>query len=94
MDLKKFRRDKPLYRPVKSDRPGKKMMVYVRNEQGGRMLKHFGDANMQDYTQHKDEKRRKSYLARAKGIRDKNGNLTWKDKNSANYWAVRVLWNG
>jgi len=94
MDIKKFRQHKPLYRPVKSDRPGKKMMVYVRNSQGGTMLKHFGDSNMEDFTQHKDEKRRKSYLARAKGIRDKNGNLTWKDKNTSNYWAIRVLWNG
>jgi len=31
-------------------------------------------------------------LARAKGIKDKNGNLTWKDKNSANYYAIRYLW--
>ena len=25
---------------------------------------------------------------------DKNGNLTWKDKNTANYWAIKVLWKG
>jgi len=49
---------------------------------------------MEDFTQHKDPVRRKSYLARAKGIRDKQGNLTWKDKSSPNYWSVRVLWKG
>ena len=37
---------------------------------------------------------RKSYLARAKGIKNKQGELTYKNKNSANYWSVRVLWNG
>ena len=31
-------------------------------------------------------------LARAKGIKNKSGQLTWKDKNTANYWAVRWLW--
>ena len=49
---------------------------------------------MQDFRQHKDPKRRASYLARAKGIKDKNGNPTWKDKNTANYWSVKFLWKG
>ena len=43
---------------------------------------------------HNDEKRRASYLARAKGIKDKNGNLTWKNKSSANYFSIRYLWAG
>ncbi len=46
---------------------------------------------MQDFSQHKDQKRRASYLARAKGIKNKKGELTYKDKNSKNYWAVK-LW--
>lgn len=44
--------------------------------------------------EHGDKERRKRYLARAKGIKDKNGNLTWKDKTSPNYWAIRYLWSG
>jgi len=48
---------------------------------------------MEDFRQHKDEKRRKSYLARAKGIRNKKGQLTWKLKDTANYWSTHYLWN-
>ena len=65
---------------------------------------HFGDSQMQQFRDttplklyshldHGDEKRKKSYLARAKGIKDKNGNLTYKDKNSANYFSIRFLWS-
>ena len=84
--------DKPLYKPFKSSAKGKKMSVYVMKN-GKKKLIHFGDANMQDYTQHKDDKRRESYLKRSAGIRDKNGKLTANDKNSANYYSRRYLWN-
>ena len=48
---------------------------------------HFG-STMEDYTKHKDEIRRKSYLARAQGIK---GN--WKsNKYSANNLAIYLLW--
>ena len=84
----------------KSTRPGKKYMVVV----NGKTI-HFGSSSEQQYKDttglglythlnHNDEKRRASYLARAKGIKDKNGNLTWKNKNSANYYAIRWLWSG
>ena len=82
--------DKPLYKPFPSKAKGKKMSVYVLKE-GKKKLIHFGDSSMQDYRQHKDKDRRKSYLARSSGIRNKEGKLTYLDKNSANYWA-RTLW--
>ncbi len=82
--------DKPLYKPFPSKAKGKKLSVYVMKE-GKKRLINFGDSSMQDFTQHKDKVRRKSYLARSAGIRDKNGKLTYLDKNSANYWA-RTLW--
>ena len=64
---------------------------------------HFGDSNMDQYKDstglgiysnknHLDKKRQESYLARAKGIRNKNGEYTWKDKSSANYYSVKYLW--
>ena len=65
-----FKKNKPLYKPVKSDRKGKKGMVYVKKD-GKKRLIHFGDSNMKDFTQHKDKKRQKSYLARSGGIRNK-----------------------
>ena len=83
--------NKPLYTPIKSTKKGKKMMVYVMKD-GKKRLIHFGDSNMQDFTQHKDEARRKSYLARSGGIRNKQGKLTKNDKNSANYWSRKILW--
>ena len=49
---------------------------------------HFG-STMEDYTKHKDESRRKSYIARAKGIKG-----DWKsNKYSPNNLAINLLWN-
>ena len=82
---------KVLYKPFKSKAKGKKMSVFVMKD-GKKKLINFGDSNMKDFTQHKDQKRRKSYLARSAGIRDKQGNLTANNKNTSNYWSRKVLW--
>lgn len=82
----------------KSTHKDKKYMVLY----NGKWI-HFGDINMQQYKDstglglysslnHNDEKRRKSYLARAKGIKDGYGNLTYDNPNSANYYSIRYLW--
>lgn len=55
---------------------------------------HFGDKRYKDFTQHRDPDRRRSYLSRARAIRDKNGNLTYKNPYSPNYWAIKYLWKG
>jgi hypothetical protein len=55
-------------------------------------LVRFGLRGMSDYTKHGSEERRKNYLARSGGIRDKSGKLTKDDKFSANYWARKILW--
>ena len=85
--------DKELYKPFKSTAKNKKFSVYVMKD-GKKRLIHFGSSLHQDFRQHKDEQRRKSYLARAKGIKNKKGELTWKNKNTSNYWSVHYLWNG
>ena len=87
-----FKEKKPLYRPYKSSRSGKKGMVYVKSTPGNKKLIHFGDSSMSDYTKHHNKKRRKNYLNRSGGIRNEDGKLTKNDRNSANYWARRVLW--
>lgn len=87
-----FTKDKPLYKPYKSSNPKKKGMVYVKGSGDAKRLIHFGLKSMKDFTQHKDRDRRKSYLARSGGIRNKSGQLTANNKNSANYWARKVLW--
>jgi len=83
--------DKPLYKPFPSKTKGKKLSVYVMRD-GKKKLIHFGDSKMKDFTQHGDKERRKAYLTRSKGIRDKKGNLTYNDKNTSNYWSRRILW--
>ena len=46
-----------------------------------------------DFTQGASKEQRKSYLARARGIRDKQGNLTANNKNTSNYWSIQsYLW--
>lgn len=86
--------EKMLYKPFKYKGNSKfKMSVYVLKD-GKKRLIHFGHSDYEDYRQHKDDKRRKNYLARARGIKNKKGELTYKNKNSANYWSVKYLWNG
>lgn len=81
-----------LNKPFKSTAKGKKFSVYVLKN-GKRKLIHFGAKGMDDFRSGTaTAEQRKSYLARAKGIRNKQGQLTWKDKNTANYWAVHYLW--
>ena len=58
---------KQLYKPFKSKAKNKKFSVYVMKN-GSKRLIHFGDSRMQDFRQHKDEKRRTSYLKRTKKI--------------------------
>lgn len=41
---------------------------------------------------HNDKQRRKSYRARASGIKNKQGQLTYKNPLYANYWAYKYLW--
>ena len=80
----------------KSTRKDKKLMTIVK----GKII-HFGNSSYQHYRDktgiwsnldHNDKKRRENYLARAKGIKDKSGNLTYKDPSSPNYHAVNVIW--
>ena len=48
-------------------------------------LIHFGDKRYEDYTQHKDKKRRESFRAMHKCDEV-------KDKSSARFWACEELW--
>lgn len=80
---KYFGKDVPIYLSTKKD---KKYMVQDPN---GKWV-HFGAFGMEDFTLHKDEERRKRYLARATKIK---GN--WKNNRySANMLSIKILWNG
>ena len=82
----------------KSTRKGKKYSVVTPL---GKTI-HFGQLAYKQYKDttglglyshldHLDESRRKNYLSRAKGIKNKNG-LAWTDKESPNYYSVHYLW--
>lgn len=66
-----------------SDKPNKKYYVLNDNKKI-----YFGQTGYEDYTKHKDEKRRQLYLKRANNIK---GN--WRNnKYSPNNLAINILW--
>jgi len=84
------------YDYLKSNKQNKKLMVNINDK-----WVHFGDTRYQHYKDrsgiwskmdHKDDERRKKYLARATKIKNKNGDLTANDPSSPNYHAIRILW--
>lgn len=72
-------------KPVKSWRKGKKYAVKACNKTNKKII-HFGATDYEDYTIHKDKKRRKSFRARHKCDSDKPNKL------SARYWSCEYLW--
>ena len=80
---------KVLYKPFVSKAKNKKYSVYVKaDNKSGIKLINFGLKGSQVFYQHKDKARQKSYLARAKGIKNAKNELTWKLKDTPNYWSV------
>lgn len=69
----------------------KKKVVLAKKGDEVKMVS-FGLRGMDDFTQHKNPERRKNYLARSAGIKDKSGKPTKDDPFSANHWARKVLW--
>ena len=67
-----------------SEKPTKKYKVLV----DGKTI-HFGGAGYSDYTKHKDDERKKRYIARHKA-REKWGKTGIK---TAGFWARWILWN-
>jgi len=80
-----------LYKPFKIKAKNKKYSIYVKGKNNKPKLIHFGDKR---YKHNYSKKAWKSYMKRSAGIKDKFGNLTKNNKNSANYWARKILWNG
>ena len=69
----------------------RKDMKYVVELETGKKV-NFGSAKYEDYLIHKDDERRKKYLKRAKAIKNKKGELTFNNPQSANYWSINLLW--
>ena len=68
----------------KSTRAQKKYMVHV-----GTLTVHFGAKGYPDFTTHKDEERKKLYLAR----HAKREDWTLGGAQSAGFWSRWLLWN-
>jgi hypothetical protein len=78
---KYFSNDVPIYL---SNRKDKKYML---QNPDGKWI-HFGQMNYEDFTKHKDEKRRQSYLSRTEGIKG-----DWREnKYSPNNLSRSLLW--
>ena len=71
-----------------SKHKGKKYVVTLLN---GEKV-HFGSSKYPDYLTHRDKKRRERYLLRSKKIKNKQGDLTYTNPESANYWSINLLW--
>ena len=71
-----------------STKRNKKYVVTLKNGD----QTHFGHPDYENFMIHQDQNRRFRYRKRASKIRDKHGNLTYKDRNSPNYWSYYLLW--
>ena len=97
-DIKQYSNPKVVFKNAKkylgkdvniqlSNKPVKKYMVLNPNTN---KWVYFGQIGFEDYTKHKDEKRRENYLKRTANIR---GN--WKDNPySGNMLSRKILWDG
>mgnify|MGYP006199622479 CR=1 FL=1 len=92
-----------LYKPlVNTTLENYKYWVYVKsNNKSGFKRIGFGNKNYEQYKDtigfykhmdHNDPIKREAYLKGAKRVKNLKGELTWKDKNSANYYSVKYLW--
>ena len=66
---------------------------YVVKLPSGKNL-HFGSSQYSDFLIHKDNERKEKYLSRAMKIKNKKGELTYENPESANFWSVNLLWSG
>tara|TARA_R100000935_G_C2758364_1_gene132591 strand:- start:374 stop:655 length:282 start_codon:yes stop_codon:yes gene_type:complete len=83
-----------LNKPFRSKQAGKKYSVYVKsNSKKGYKIVHFGAKGMDDWRSGTATvAQRKSFRARMKGIKKKDGTFAYKDKTSPAYWALNYLW--
>ena len=66
---------------------------YVVKLPSGKNL-HFGSSQHPDFLIQRDNERKEKYLSRAMKIKNKKGELTYENPESANFWSVNLLWSG
>jgi len=89
------KKNKTLNKPFKTEASSKKKYyVYVKTKEGKIKKVSFGAKGMADFKTGASKQQRKSFLARMKGIKRKDGTYAYKDKTSPAYWSVKFLWAG
>lgn len=78
---------KELDKPFKSNRKFKKLQVCVKDKKGNVKNIHFGDKRYEDYTTHKDKKRRKNFR-----LRHGCDPVSKLNKATPKHWACEFLW--
>ena len=73
----------------KSDRAGKKYKIVLVYGDGKTKTIHIGQAGADDFTTHKDEKRKQAYITRHK----KRENWTKSGIDTAGFWSRWLTWN-
>ena len=82
-----------LYHVSKSTKGKKKLNVDVIDKDGNPVTVHFGHSDYQDFTKHRDTKRRDNYCKRSGGIKCSKGKDGVCDQSSANFWSRSALWD-
>ena len=90
-DFEKLKRKARKLGAESLDYSKRKNNKYVVKLPGGKNL-HFGSPQYPDFLIHKE--RKEKYLTRAKKIKNKKGELTYENPESANFWSVNLLWSG
>ena len=90
-EFKKLTRNAKKLGAESLDYSTRKNNKYMATLPGGKKV-HFGSPKYPDYTIHKDKERRDKYLSRATKIKNKQGELTYTNPESSNYWSVNLLW--
>ena len=70
----------------KSNTKNKKYKVVLEKD-GKKKTINFGDSRHEDFTTHKDPKRKENYITRHKSRED------WSDPFTAGYWSYHILWS-
>ena len=77
----------------KSSKDGKKYDAVI----DGKKTVSFGATGYSDFTKHKDEDRKKNYIARHKPNQDwkdaSQNSRGIRDHTTAGFWAKNILWN-
>ena len=90
-EFKKLTRNAKKLGSESLDYSTRKNSKYMATLSSGKKV-HFGSSKYPDYLIHQDKDRRDKYLARAKKIKNKQGELTFTNPESSNCWSVNLLW--